>query len=112
MGQRLFIYAAVAISLGVISPELAHMFDLAVTHNGSGLFYWWFIGLPAWVDVVVGPTGDMRLVLWSMTFSAMYLALFALVGAALAAVRALRPRRDDHGEAFEAAATQFTQHDW
>ena len=112
MGQRLFIYAAVAISLGVVSPEIARVFDLAVPHGRSGFFYWWFIGLPSSVDIAVRPADDMRLLVWGATFSAMYLSLFAAVGAAVSASQAFMHRHDDHSQAFDAAATQFTQHDW
>ncbi|WP_395687602.1 hypothetical protein [Caenimonas koreensis] len=112
MGQRLFIYVAVAISLGVISPEIARVFDLTVTHDHSGLFYWWFIGAPAAVDRLVGVGDDMRLVLWSATFSVMYLCLFAAVSVAMGAVQTFLHRNDDRSKAFDAAATQFTQHDW
>ena len=112
MGQRLFIYAAVAISLGIVSPEIARVFDLTVTHDRSGFFYWWFIGLPASVDMVLRPAEHLRPIVWGATFCAMYLSLFAAVGAAISASQAFLHRNDDHSEAFEAAATQFTQHDW
>lgn len=65
-------YIVMAVALGSVSPMIAGLLDFADPATRQGLLYWWFMGIPAGID--------MRL--WPVVYAVQYLLVF-IVGAAL-----------------------------
>jgi hypothetical protein len=77
LGSRGLPYLAIATILGSVSPMIAALFDFADPASRQGLLYWWFMGIPVEVDILLAPARDYRYLLWTGVFTLQYLAVFA-----------------------------------
>lgn len=92
MLKRTILIAMAAFVLACASPFIAHLgggFADPATHHG--IFYVWFMAIPATVDQLVWPESDVGMIMLAvMVYTVQYLALFALLAAPLPAARFLQ----------------------
>lgn len=92
MWKKIVLLATAAIGLGFASPFIAYMgggFADPATHDG--IFYAWFLAVPAAVDQLVWPETDAgMLALAIAVYTVQYLVLFALLAASMPAARVLQ----------------------
>ena len=66
-------YIVVALTLGLVSSTIAHLFDFSEPATRQGPLYWWFVGMPAFGEAFLAPAA---------IFTFQYLCVFA-AGAAV-----------------------------
>lgn len=112
-------YLVMAVALGCVSPAITRLFDFADPATRHGLLYWWFLGIPVEIDLLVWPTEEYQYLLWATVFTVQYLLVFA-AGALLVllmqwreAKKARRPLGvpPERQRAFETAAALYTTQD-
>ena len=112
-------YLVMALALGCVSPAIGRLFDFAEPAARQGLLYWWFMGIPAEVDMLVWPSEQYQYLLWATVYAFQYLGVFA-AGAMLVLFiqrRGAKKQRRPVGvpparqRAFEAAAALYTTQD-
>lgn len=118
--RRWPVYLSLAMALGAVSPAISHLLDFAGPASRQGLAYWWFMGMPQQIDMLVGPAERYQHLLWSAVFTLQYLTVFA-AGAGL--VMLIQPRRrrfarlaasqvpPGRQRAFETAAAMYCRPD-
>lgn len=114
LGSRGLPYLAIATVLGSVSPMITALFDFVDPASRQGLLYWWFMGIPVEVDILLWPAQEYQYLLWSAVFTLQYLVVFAL-GASLVLLIQRRgaPRRrpaklpPERERAFEEAAALY-----
>lgn len=112
-------YLVTAIVLGCMSPAIGRLFDFTEPATRHGLLYWWFMGIPVEVDLLVWPTEEYRYLLWATVFTVQYLTVFAAGALAVlliqrrAAKKARRPfaQPPEQQRAFETAAALYNRLD-
>jgi hypothetical protein len=70
-------YLVMAIALGGASPAIGRLIDFADPAARHGLLYWWFMGIPVEVDLLVWPPEEYRYLLWATVFTFQYFTVFA-----------------------------------
>ncbi|MDP3759242.1 MAG: hypothetical protein Q8R01_01840 [Ramlibacter sp.] len=117
--SRWLLYLIMAITLGCASPAIGRLFDFAEPAARHGLLYWWFMGIPVEVDLLVWPAEEYQYLLLASVFSLQYLLVFA-AGALLVLLmqrRAAKKRRQPFAQppeqqrAFETAAAVYNTRD-
>jgi hypothetical protein len=112
-------YLVMAVGLGCVSPAIGRLFDFADPATRNGLLYWWFMGIPVEVDLLVWPTEEYQDLLWAAVFTVQYLLVFAAgaFGVLLMQRRAARKSLPPLGvpperqQAFETAAAMYNTRD-
>lgn len=70
-------YIVVAFTLGLASSTIARLLDFSDPATRQGLLYWWFIGVPGAIDVLLAPAAITHEVLRAPVFTLQYLCVFA-----------------------------------
>ena len=113
LGSRGLPYLAIATILGSVSPMITALFDFADPASHQGLLYWWFMGIPVEVDILVWPAQEYQYLLWSAVFTLQYLAVLASGAALVWLVQRRRTARrpvklpPERERAFEEAAALY-----
>ena len=111
--SRWLLYIVVALTLGLVSSTVAQLLDFSDPATRQGLLYWWFIGVPGAIDVLLSPAAITQEVLWASVFTLQYLCVFT-AGAALvmlirrwtAPAKPLKPL-PGRDRAFDTAAAMY-----
>lgn len=119
LGSRWLPYLVLAVVLGCVSPAIGGLFDLGEPATRQGLPYWWFIGIPLAVELMVWPAQEYQYLLCAAVSTLQYLAVFTAGALAVLAMqrrgRRKAPRRGgvppERQRAFEAAAAQYHTRD-
>jgi len=119
LSSRWLPYLVLAVVLGCVSPAIGRLFDLAEPATRQGLLYWWFIGIPLEVDLMVWPAPEYYYLLCAAVSTVQYLLVFTAGALAVLAMqrrgagKAPRPGGvpPERKRAFEAAAAQYNTRD-